>query len=167
MSNLPGVIDTSRCFISDLTSFDLANLRSIDQTGSFVLEDFGVSDVDLLALPDQPPGFQPTVGHARQEFCDERGQHIYWLAELRQSVVWLIAGLAADQIEPFCRRWSAHRFYSPFQGWEHVTPEVADQICREKAFKTLCGFLSSFHPFCQRAVAEKRAIFLLRENHAA
>src|SRR5947209_1971638 len=158
MSNLPGVIDTSRCFIGDLASLDLANLPSIVKTGSLVLQDFDVSEVDFLALPKPPDcvmhSFQPTVGHARQEFCDEHGRHIYWLAELRESVVWMIAGLAADQIETFCRRWSAHKIYSAFQGWGHVTPEVADQICREKAFKTLSGFLSYFHPFCQRAVAE-------------
>src|SRR5262249_31556772 len=124
MSQIPGIVVTTHCFISEPTTLDLMNLPGIHQSERLVLEEHDMSEFDFCLLPDRPSGcatdrFQPVVGIAQKEYSDNNGHHVYRLSELRASVVSLLANLAADQIESFCRRWSTHKMYSPFQGWEH------------------------------------------------
>jgi hypothetical protein len=170
MLKIPGIDVTTHCFSSDPARLDLTNIRGIVPQGSLVLEEHDMSQFDFCLLPDRPSGcaagsFRPIVAIAQKEYSDQSGRHIYRLSELRASVVSLLADLAADQIESFCRRWSTHKMYSPFQGWEHVAPEVALQICQEKAFQKLHPFLLHFQPLCQKAVAEWKVVYFLYENH--
>jgi len=172
MCKIPGIVVTTHCFISEPTTLDLANISGIHQPEGLVLEEHNMSESDFLLLPDRPSGhapgrFRPIVGVAQEEYSDDSGRHIYRLSELRASVVSLLANLPAHQMESFCRRWSTHELYSPFQGWEHVTPEIALQICQEQAFQKLYPFLLRFQPWCKKAIAEWKVIYFLYENHAA
>jgi len=146
---IPGIVVTTHCFISEPMTLDLAIISGIHQPECLVLEERDISEFDFCLLPDRPPGcetnrFRPISAIAQKEYSDDGGRHLYRLSELRAPVVSLLANLPADQIEPFCRRWSKHEAYSPFQGWEHVAPEVALQICQEKAFQKLHPFLLHF-----------------------
>ena len=172
MTKIPGIVVTTHCFISEPTTLDLANIPGIHRPDSLVLEEHDMSEFDFCLLPDRPSGCatdrsRSIIVIAQKEYSDHSGHHIYRLSELRASVASLLANLAADQIESFCRRWSTHTMYSPFQGWKHVAPEVALQICQEKAFQKLHPFLLHFQPLCQKAVAEWKVVYFLHENHAA
>ena len=170
MTKLPGIISITHCLISDPAALDLANIPAMIRMGSLILEDHDFSEFEFLALPDRPPGwptdhFRPIEEISKKECFDQNGPHIYQLRELKRPGVSLLAQLPADQIESFCQRWSMHRFYSPFQGWEHVAPEVALQICQEQAFKKLSAFLPHFQPLCQQAIAESKGVYFLYELH--
>jgi hypothetical protein len=167
---MPGLVVTTHCFLSEPTTLESAHISGLHQTESLVLEEYGMSTYDFFLLPDRPsdcaPGrFQPVVVVAQKEYSDHGGEHLYRLSELRASVVALLANLSADQIESFCRRWSTHNMYSPFQGWEHVSREVALKTCQEQAFQSLHPFLLRFQPVCQKAVAEWKVVYFLYETH--
>jgi hypothetical protein len=169
MSEIPGLV-TTHCFLSEPTTLDLTNISGIAPSESLVLEDYDMSESEFCLLPDwssacAPNRFGPVVFVAQKEYSDHGGQHLYRLSELRASVVALLANLPADQIEAFCRRWSTHNMYSPFQGWEHVAPEVALKMCQEKAFQKLHPFLLRFQPLCQKAVAEWKVVYFLYRTH--
>jgi len=172
MLQIPGIIVKTRCFITVPTALDLTNIPGIHQPESLVLEEHDMTEFEFCLLPDRPSdlvtgSFRPFLEIGHKEYSDQSGRHIYRLTELRPSVVSLLARLAADEIESFCRRWSAHKMYSPFQGWEHVAPELALQRCQEEAFQKLRPFLLCFQSLCQQAVAEGKGIYFLHENHAA
>jgi len=172
MFKVPGIDVTTHCFISEPTALDLKNIRGIVPPESLILEEYDMSESEFNYLPDKPPScspgsFKTVIALGQKEYFDDSGRHTYRLSELRESVVSLLANLTVDQIEPFCRRWSTHEMYSPFQGWEHVTPEVALQICQEKAFQKLHPFLLRFQPWCKKAVADWKVVYCLYEHHAA
>jgi hypothetical protein len=172
MSKTPGIVVTTHCFISEPTTLDLVHIAGIHQPESLVLEDYDMSEYEFCLLPDWSSAcatntFGPVGVVAQKEYSDHGGRHIYRLSELRASVVSLLANLAVDEIDSICRRWSTHNMYSPFQGWEHVTKEVALKICQEQAFQKLHPFLLRFQLLCQKAVAEFKIVYFLYENHAA
>ena len=107
----------------------------------------------------------PFVVLGRQESNDAEGEHTFTLRRLKPSVTAMLAAVPESGIEQFCRQWSEHWIYSPFQGWEHVSPEVAREKCREAAFEKLNRFFHFFHPLCQDACATGRAIYILWERH--
>lgn len=168
MCKIPGIDVTTHCFISDPTALDLTNIRGIAPPESLVLEEHDMDAWEFCLLPDRPPGcttgsFKTIIEIGQKEYSDDSGHHIYRLSEFRESVVSLLANLTVDQIEPFCRRWSTHEMYKPFQGWEHVSFEVARKICQENAFQKLHSFLLRIQPLCQQAVAEWKVVYFL--NH--
>src|SRR5437870_4452789 len=119
MFEIPGIAVTTHCFISEPTALDLTNMRGIVQPEGLVLEKYDMSEFEFCLLPDRPPGcatdrFRPIIVIEQIEYSDHSGHHLYRLSELRASVASLLAQLAADQIESFCRRWSTHNMYSPF-----------------------------------------------------
>jgi hypothetical protein len=172
MVQIPGIVVRTRCFISEPTALDLTNIPGIHQPESLVLEEHDITEVDFGLLPDRTGDFvagsmRPFIDVGHKEYSDQTGQHIYRLSSLMTSVVSMLSSVTADQIDSFCRRWSKHRLYSPFQGWENFAPEVALQLCQEEAFQKLRPFFLRFQPLCQQAVAEGKSIYFLHENHAA
>lgn len=173
MSDSLAVRNRTLCFSSkiySLTSRELAKLAKSRRSNSLVLEDYQISAFELFEMPAQTDTgnekiSQPFTELSSERVQDPRGEHVYWLTELNEWAVSLVAKLTDDQVDHFCRRWSASDIYRPFQGWEGVAPEVALQMVREDAYKKLLKFLTCFRPFCRDAQAARRGVFLLREWH--
>ena len=103
----------------------------------FTLDSYDIATSDFDGLPKYPPDciserqtLRPFVDLGRQEFDDVEGNHRFELSRLKTSLPAVFADVAESEIEPFCRQWSQHWIYSPLQGWEHVSPEVARKKAR-------------------------------------
>jgi len=167
MIELPGLEVKTHCFIEEPAALDLTDITRIHPHESFIAEDYEVSDIVFLGLPEMPVHSlrEILISIGKKEYADVHGNHLYRLSELRPSVVSLLGSLAENQIEPFCRRWSQHNIFSPFQGWEHLSREEASRICQEKAFQKLCPFLQRLQPLCAQAVDEWKGVYFLEEQH--
>ena len=146
-------------------------LSSLVERSLFTLDDYDISRGDFGGLPEYPADciegqiLRPFTEVERQEFDDAEGNHMFWLSRLKGSLVSVFAAVPEQDTELFCRRWSEHWIYSPFQGWENVPLEVAEQKCRDLAFQRLRPFLTFFRLLCQKTLAEGGAIYVLWERH--
>ena len=137
----------------------------------FTLQSYGISTVDFDGLPKYPrdcmegQSLCPFVNLGRQESNDAEGDHMFRLSRLKTSLTTVFAAVPEAEIEQFCWHWSQHWIYSPFQGWEHVSPEIARQRCQDMAFQKLSRFFRFFRPLCQDACATGRAIYIIWERH--
>jgi HEAT repeat protein len=157
------------CFSAGVEAVNTENLSALARLASFALDDYQLGPHDFDGLPDRPPDctedgrMRPFSGVRHQTFKDSQGEHGFELTRMKTSVVSLLAGLPADQVESFCRRWSTS--YQPFQWPKHLSLEVAERMVRDEALSKLQTFLGSFRPFCHQALAEKKDIYLLWEWH--
>jgi hypothetical protein len=146
-------------------------LSSLVKGSLLKLEDHDLSDVDFHCLPEYPRDCiedqmcVPFIDVGRQKFDDADGHHMFCLLRLRRSLVNTFADVPKRETELFCRRWSQHTLYSPFEGWQGVPLEVAEQKCHEMAFQRLHPFFTHFRPLCQKALAEGKQVYVLWERH--
>lgn len=167
----PYINSVHHCFVDRADGYFSEPFSELVRRSLFTLDNYDMSPGDFDGLWKYPPDciewpcLRPFVDLGRQEFDDTEGNHMFELSRFKTSLTAVFATVPESEAELFCWHWSQHWIYAPFQGWEHVSPEVARQKCQEIAFQKLSRFFRSFGPLCQDACAAGHAIYILWERH--